>query len=121
MSPAITCIAAWLVPGAGHLLQGRTQQAVVLFVTLVAMFAIGVAFGGRLFPFQPADPLVLLAAVGQWLLGLPRLIGVVGGYGRGDVVSVTYEYGNTFLIVGGLLNGLAILDAFDLAAGRKQP
>jgi hypothetical protein len=32
---------------------------------------------------------------------------------------VTYEYGNTFLLVAGLLNYLAMLDAFDIAAGRK--
>jgi hypothetical protein len=121
MSPAVTCIAAWLVPGAGHLLQGRLQQAVVLFLALAAMFVIGVAFGGRLFPLQSGEPLVFLAAVGQWALGLPRLIATLGGYGEGRIVAVTYEYGNTFLIVGGLLNGLAVLDAFDLAAGRKQP
>jgi len=32
---------------------------------------------------------------------------------------VTYEYGNTFLLVAGLLNYLVMLDAFDIAAGRK--
>ena len=31
----------------------------------------------------------------------------------------TYEYGNTFLLIGGLLNYLNMLDAFDIAAGRK--
>ena len=33
---------------------------------------------------------------------------------------MTYEYGNTFLLVAGLLNYLATLDAFDIAAGRKE-
>jgi hypothetical protein len=121
MSPAATCVAAWLVPGAGHLLLGRVQQAVILFLTLAAMFVIGVAFGGRLFPLQSGEPLVFLAAIGQWALGLPRLVAAVAGYGEGHVIAATYEYGNTFLIVGGLLNALAVLDAFDLAAGRKQP
>jgi hypothetical protein len=120
MSPAATCVAAWLVPGAGHLLQGRVQQAAVLFCTLAAMFVIGMAFGGRLFPLQAGDRLVFLAAVGQWALGVPRLIGALAGYGEGDVIRATYEYGNTFLIVGGLLNALAVLDAFDLATGRKS-
>jgi len=32
---------------------------------------------------------------------------------------VTYEYGNTFLIVAGLLNFLVMLDAYDIGAGRK--
>jgi hypothetical protein len=121
MNPAVTCVAAWLIPGAGHLLQGRHQQALVLFVTLAAMFVIGVGFGGRLFPLQSGEPLVFLAAVGQWTLGLPRLMATIGGYGEGRVIAVTYEYGNTFLIVGGLLNGLAVLDALDVASGRKSP
>jgi hypothetical protein len=32
---------------------------------------------------------------------------------------VTYEYGNTFTEVGGLLNILVILDAHDTALGRR--
>jgi hypothetical protein len=35
------------------------------------------------------------------------------------VVDATYEYGNTFLIVAGLLNLLVVLDAFDRARGRR--
>jgi hypothetical protein len=119
MSPAAACVAAWLVPGAGHLLLGRMRQALILFVTLGVMFVLGVAFGGRLFPLQTSEPLVFLAALGQWTLGVPRVVGALLGYGEGDVIRATYEYGNTFLIVGGLLNGLAVLDAFDLASGRK--
>jgi len=41
------------------------------------------------------------------------------GYGLGDVTAVTYEYGNAFLIVAGLLNMLVVIDAFDVAMGRK--
>jgi hypothetical protein len=32
----------------------------------------------------------------------------------------TYEYGNMFLLVAGLLNYLVMLDAFDISAGRKS-
>ena len=39
--------------------------------------------------------------------------------GQGDVVAATYEFGNTFLIVSGLLNMLIVLDVYDLATGRK--
>ncbi len=34
-------------------------------------------------------------------------------------MAVTYEYGNAFLIVAGLLNMLVVLDAWDIAVGRK--
>lgn len=113
------CIAAWLVPGAGHFLQGRFRKALVFFVVLLGMFVIGLGFGGRLFPMQPSEPLVLLAAVAEWVIGLPRIIAGIAGAGHGEVTAITYEYGNTFLIVSGLLNVLVVLDAFDLATGRK--
>ena len=52
-------------------------------------------------------------------IGLPYFIARVMGYGAGNVIAVTYEYGNTFLIVAGLLNTLVVIDAFDISMGRK--
>ena len=82
--------------------------------------ALAIACGGKLFPFQLAEPLVFLAAVAQWLVLAPRLLASMLGLGQGDVVAAAYEYGNTFLIVAGLLNALVILDVFDRATGRKR-
>ena len=113
-------IAAWLLPGAGHFLQGRTQKAVVFSVALVAMFTVGLLSGGRFFPLQPSDPLVFLEALAEWMLGLPRLVAGLAGLGAGDVTAATYEYGNTFLIVAGLLNALVVLDAIDFARERQR-
>ena len=99
---------------------GHMRKAMVFFVVLVAMYVIGLVLGGQLFPFQVSEPLVFLAAVAEWAVGLARLTGVVGGFGQGDVVAAAYEYGNTFVIVSGLLNALVTLDAYDLATGRKS-
>src|SRR5579864_503889 len=118
-SPLVTVLCAWFIPGAGHLLHGQGRKALVFGVVLVAMFAIGLASSGRLFPFDASQPLVLLAAGAEWMLGLPRLAAAVGGWGRGEVTAITFEYGNTFLIAAGLLNVLVVLDAFDRASGRK--
>jgi hypothetical protein len=115
----VYAVVAWLIPGAAHLWLGQARRAIVFGVVLTGMFAIGCAFSGRLFPFQSAEWLVLLAAVAQWGLGLPRIIAGVGGFGAGEVTSITYEYGNTFLMVAGLLNMLVMLDAFDRARGRS--
>jgi hypothetical protein len=62
---------------------------------------------------------VALAAVADVGVGLPWLAARLAGAGTGTVTAVTYEYGNCFLIVAGLLNFLVILDAFDVARGRK--
>jgi hypothetical protein len=83
------------------------------------MFAIGIALEGRLFPFEPSQPLVALAAVADVGIGIPYFIARSLGYGAGRVVAVTYEYGNAFLIVAGLMNLLVVIDAFDIASGRK--
>jgi hypothetical protein len=113
------CAAAWAVPGAGHMWLGRAQKGVSLLVLLTLMFGFGLWLEGRLFPFEFADPLVGLAALADLGVGLPYFAAKAIGAGAGRAVAVTYEYGNTFVIVAGLLNMLAVLDAYDIAQGRK--
>jgi len=115
----LLCVAAWAIPGAGHLWLGRRQKGLVFLVTLPLMFAIGLAIHGRLFPFILSDPLVGLAALADLGIGVTYFVAKAVGYGLGDVTAVTYEYGNSFLIVAGLLNLLVVIDAFDVAMGRK--
>lgn len=116
---AMVCLAAWAIPGAGHLWLGRRQKGLMFLVALPLMFAIGLLLQGRVFPFELSEPLVALAAVADMGLGLPWLLARVIGAGAGTVTAVTYEHGNTFIIVAGLLNALVVLDAFDIGMGRK--
>jgi Family of unknown function (DUF6677) len=105
-NPLVIALAAWLIPG-------------VFLVILPAMFATGLALQGRLFPFELQQPLVALAAVADLGIGVPYFIAKALNLGGGSVLAVTYEYGNTFVIVAGLLNLLVACDAWDVAAGRK--
>ena len=98
---------------------GRRQKALTFFVVLPLMFLLGLWLEGRIFPFEFSQPLVALAAIADLGIGLPYFVAKVAGTGGGRVVAITYEYGNTFLIVSGLLNMLVVLDAFDIAEGRK--
>ena len=113
------CAAAWLIPGAGHWWLGRRQKGLTFLVTLTSMFVFGLWIEGRLFPFDFSQPLVALSAFGDIGIGLPYFIAKAFSGGTGRVVAITYEYGNAFLIVAGLLNMLVVLDAFDIAQGRK--
>jgi hypothetical protein len=115
----LICAAAWAIPGAGHLWLGRRQKGVVFLVALSAMFAFGLWIEGRLFPFEFSQPLVALAAFADLGIGVPYFVAKALGAGGGRVVAITYEYGNAFVIVAGLLNMLVVLDAFDIAQGRK--
>lgn len=115
----LLCLTAWIVPGAGHLWMGRRQKGIVFLLALPAMFLIGLLLKGRVFPFELSDPLVGLAAVANLLAGAPWMIARMMDAGAGTVTAASYEYGNCFLIVSGLLNFLVILDAYDIALGRK--
>jgi hypothetical protein len=115
----LICAAAWAVPGAGHLWLGRAQKGAVFLVALPLMFATGLWLEGRLFPFELSQPLVALAAFADIGMGVPYFVAKAAGLGAGDVIKQSFEYGNAFLIVAGLLNMLVVLDAFDVAEGRK--
>jgi len=52
-------------------------------------------------------------------MGVPYFISRAIGLGAGIVTAASYEYGNTFLIVSGLLNMLVAIDAYDVRLGRK--
>ena len=113
------CLVAWVVPGAGHLWLGRLSKGCIFFVALLAMFSIGLMLEGELFSIEPSQPLVALAALADLGIGASYFIAQMFGFGVGRVVATTYEYGNSFLIVSGLLNMLVVLDVFDLALDRK--
>ena len=115
----LLCLASWAIPGAGHLWLGRRQKGLIFLVALPLMFALGLGIQGRLFPFDLSEPLVALAAVADLGIGLTYFAAGALGYGTGDVRATTYEYGNAFLIVAGLLNLLVVIDAYDVAMGRK--
>ena len=115
----LVCLASWAIPGAGHLWLGRRAKGLVFLIALPLMFAIGLAIRGRLFPFELSEPLVGLAALADLGIGAAYFIAGRLGYGLGDVRAVTYEYGNAFIIVAGLLNMLVVIDAYDVAMGRK--
>ncbi len=118
-NPILIVAASWAIPGLGHLLVGRRGKGIVFLAALPVMFLIGLLLQGRLFPFDPSQPLVALAALADLGIGLIYFLAGPFGYGMGKVTAVTYEYGNAFLIVAGLLNLLVVLDAYDVALGRK--
>jgi hypothetical protein len=115
----LLCLAAWAIPGAGHLWLGRRAKGLVFLVALPLMFGIGLAISGRLFPFDFSQLLVWFEALAELGIGLPYLVASAMGAGAGNVRAVTYEYGNAYIIVAGLLNLLVVIDAYDIARGRK--
>ena len=115
----LVLIAGWLVPGAGHLLQGKWVRALLLAAAILTMFAVGVALGGKLYSPNTGEPLDILGFLGDLGAGLPYLIGRLIGWGQAPVLVATADYGTKFIVVGGMLNIVAAVDAYSLAIGRK--
>ena len=113
-------IAAWLVPGLGHLLQKKYVRAGVFFLSLAAMTGLGLASSGKVYGFQTENPLTVLAFFSDLGNGLFYILARTLGFGQGYLERATFEFGTAFLAGAGLLNFLVAIDAYDIAAGKKS-
>ena len=118
--PLMVLIAGWLVPGAGHLLLKKWIRAALLFISIVAMFSIGVALRGKVYTPNTGELLDMLNFIGDLGNGLLYVIARVAGWGQAPVELATADYGTKFMVVAGLLNIIAAVDAHSLATGRKN-
>jgi Family of unknown function (DUF6677) len=112
-------ILGWLVPGAGHLLTGRWIRGLLLFVSIGAMFWLGLAMQGKLYVPNTGDVLDMLGFIGDFGNGLFYALGRMLGMGNIPVQTVTADYGQKFIVVAGLLNFISAVDAHNLRIGRK--
>ena len=128
IQPWVMGTAGWFFPGAGHLIQGEWVRALILGGAVWICFVAGLSMGGHLFSVTGTEQgLSSLLQVPPTIANLGSGILYLGcwlldvGFADDPVhaARATYEYGNTFLLIAGLLNYLAMLDAFDIAAGRK--
>jgi hypothetical protein len=111
----------WVWPGLGHVYLRRRGKGLLFMGAILALFVLGVAMHARLqLRLGLEDPLAALFSVAQMGIGAPYFLARGLGFDAGNVRSLTFEYGNTFTAVGGLLNVLVLLDALDIARGRER-
>ena len=111
-------IAGWLVPGAGHFLLRKWGRGALLSASILGMFAIGIAMQGKLYA-GAHDILELLGLAGDLGNGLLYVVSRAAGWGADQVTVTTADYGTRFIVVAGLLNVIAAVDAHNLRTGRK--
>ena len=117
--PALVLLAGWLVPGAGHLILGKWVRALLLFVSVLGMFLVGLSLQGKVYLPSADDILNLLGFVGQLGLGVFYVLMRFAGWGASTVTFTAGDWGTKFLLAGGCLNFIAAIDAHSLANGRK--
>jgi hypothetical protein len=116
IAPAV----GWLIPGAGHMIQKRWIRGALLFVSIVTLFLLGLGMQGRIYKANGGDILDILGFVGDVGAGALYLISMAMDWGQGAIAFATADYGTKFMIVAGLLNFIAVADAYHIAIGKKQ-
>lgn len=111
-------IAGWLVPGAGHFLMRKWGRGAVLALAIVTMFVLGVAMQGKIYA-GAHDILGVLGLAGDLGSGMLYVVTRMLGLGADSVQVTTADYGTRFIVVAGLLNVIAAVDAHNLRTGRK--
>jgi hypothetical protein len=110
----------WLIPGAGHLIQKRWIRGALLMVSIVTMFLLGLAMQGRVYKPNGGDILDILGFVGDVGAGGLYIVTRAMDWGQGAIAHATADYGTKYLIVAGLLNFIAVADAYHIAIGKKS-
>jgi hypothetical protein len=116
MAPAI----GWLIPGAGHLIQRRWIRGFLLFVSIGALFVLGLMMQGHIYKANGGDILDILGFIGDLGAGGLYIATLAMNGGQGAIAFAIADYGTKFMIVAGLLNFIAVADAYHIAIGKKQ-
>jgi hypothetical protein len=119
-NPLLAAVLAWLVPGAGHLFLKRGRRALLFFVLVLVSLVIGCKLQGNLYSPVQGQPLTLLATLGCMGMGVPYFVLRYLLDYHGEVAAAGYEYGTAFILTAGLMNLLLVLDAWDIALGKKE-
>lgn len=144
----LSAFLAWLIPGLGHLYQGRRAKAALFFVCILGLFVYGLYLSGsskvgwgRAVYFAGQDNWYYAGQVGVGLAALPALVQasrvsgdkpvICGGFmapprpsppgtngnqpTKSEIIkqlSPYYDLGVVYTMIAGLLNVLAIYDAW---------
>lgn len=116
LAPAI----GWLIPGAGHIIQKRWIRGALLLVSIAGLFLLGLMMQGHIYKANGGDILDILGFVGDLGAGGLYIVTLAMNGGQGAVAFAIADYGTKFMIVAGLLNFIAVADAYHIAIGKKR-
>jgi hypothetical protein len=116
IAPAV----GWLIPGAGHLIQKRWIRGTLLLLSIGALFILGLLMQGHTYKANGGDILDILGFIGDLGAGAIYIISLAMNWGQGAIALAIADYGTKFMIVAGLLNFIAVADAYHIAIGKKQ-
>lgn len=115
---------AWILPGGGHFLQKRHGRGAILAGVVTLTFLFGIFMRGMMFEPKTGDLLTTVIHVGGFLCnvcsGVLYLLTNWLNYAQPDVAGHVHDYGTKFLVAAGLMNVLAMVDAYEIAIGKRS-
>jgi len=115
IAPAV----GWLIPGAGHIIQKRWIRGALLLVSIASLFVLGLMMQGHIYKANGGDILDILGFIGDLGAGGMYILTLALNGGQGAIAFAIADYGTKFMIVAGLLNLIAVADAYHIAIGKK--
>ena len=110
----------WFIPGAGHLMQKKWGRGSLILVSILTMYWLGLQMDGHVYGPNGGDILEILSFVGQVGAGALYIISRALELGSGVMQRAAAAYGTVFLVGAGLLNFIAVADAYHIAIGKKS-
>ncbi len=125
VAPFLVGIAAWALPGLGHIILKRWARGLVFFATIAGLALIGYHLRGIVFSIFPpvdprTDPLAFLGGIGDAGSGVFYFLAHVFEPLGSDVSRAAGDYGTRFIAAAGVANFLCVVDACEIALGGKQ-
>ena len=119
-NPAVAVLSAWLIPGLGHFYLRRRLRGAAFLVLVLVSVLVGCWLEGNLYQVVRGQPLTILATFASMGMGFPYFLLRYALHYQGNIMGAGYEYGTAFLLTGGLMNLLLVLDAWDIVRGKKE-
>lgn len=116
IAPAV----GWLIPGAGHIIQRRWIRGALLLISIGTLFVLGLMMQGHIYKANGGDILDILGFIGDLGAGGMYILTLAMNWGQGAIAFAIADYGTKFMIVAGLLNFIAVADAYHIAIGKKR-
>jgi hypothetical protein len=116
----IAPLAGWLLPGLGHFIQRRWIRGLLIMLSVFVMFFAGLGMQGKVYAFNTGDLLDILGFIGDIGAGALYFVARMMDWGIGNIHRAVADYGTKYIVVAGLLNVIAAVDAHHIAIGKKQ-
>jgi hypothetical protein len=103
----------------------RRGRAAIVFFTVAACFAVGLLMRGPFFEPTPGGDLLSRLIqyggfIGDMAVGIFYFIASWMGYAPPQTAGHNADYGSKFIVCAGLLNILAIVDAYEITTRQKE-